>query len=170
MSTAEPNGLTPHLPSLRAIEASDPRLLSTPTLAIAERNFTHVVRILPTADVTEGCWRMSRLTDIRCALERALVPLEADVAVAPAGGKVDEQEERFVVRVTVGEESGAAQARLDDLLGTEPGSVRALLKVDPELGGAVSAQRVISHTGWRLFPQADGPPLLGSDVTVLAYL
>jgi hypothetical protein len=113
---------------------------------------------------------VSRLTDIRLALERALQPLEADVAVAPAGGKVDEQEERFVVRVTVGEESDAVKAKLDDLLGADPGSVRAMLASDPQLGGVVSAQKVITHTGWRLFPQADGPPLLGSDVTVLAYL
>jgi hypothetical protein len=113
---------------------------------------------------------MSRLTEIRRALERALEPLDADVKVAPSGGKVDDQQERFVIRVIVGESSASAEAALDDLLGTDPGSVRALLAAAPDLGGVVSVQKVISHTGWRLFPQVDGPALLGSDLTVQTYL
>jgi hypothetical protein len=113
---------------------------------------------------------MSRITDIRHAIGRVLEPIDADLRVAPAGGKQEDQSERFVVRVIVGEPSEETEARLDDLLGSEPGSVRALLLADPLLGDTVSAQWVVSHTGWRLFPQSDGPPLLGSELTVMTCL
>jgi hypothetical protein len=116
---------------------------------------------------------MSRLTDIRRALERVLEPIEADVRVAPAGGKQEDQSERFVVRILVGDASDDSEVRLDDLLGDESGSVRALLAEASEtLDGTVGAHQVVSHTGWRLFPpkQRDGLPQLGTELTVATYL
>jgi hypothetical protein len=112
---------------------------------------------------------MSRLTDIRKALNAALEGLDADVVVAPSGGKFEEQSEKFTVRVLVGESSPETERRLDDLLGSEAGSVRAVLKADDQLGGTVSAAVVVSHSGWRLFNRPDKPPLLGSDLLVQTY-
>jgi hypothetical protein len=112
---------------------------------------------------------MSSLTDIRRALSASLEDLDADVIVAPAGGKYEEQSEKFTVRILVGESTPGAEERLDDLLGCEPGSVRAVLKADPELGGCVSASQVVSHSGWRLFNRADAPPLLGSELLVQTF-
>lgn len=113
---------------------------------------------------------MSRLTDIRKALEKALEGIDADVTVSPAGGKLEDQSESFTIRLVVGEVTDETQAALDDLLGADAGSIRGLLLADPTLGDTVSAQQVVSHTGWRLYPQAEGPPLLGTELTVTAYL
>lgn len=112
---------------------------------------------------------MSSLTEIRKALSAALEVLDADVIVAPAGGKFEEQSEKFTVRVLVGEPAPETEQKLDDLLGSEPSSVRAVLKADSELGGTVSASQVVSHSGWRLFPRQDAPPLLGSELLVQTY-
>jgi hypothetical protein len=69
----------------------------------------------------------------------------------------------------VGEPSPDAEQHLDELLGSEPGSVRALLAADPELGGIVGVSSVVSHTGWRLYLRPDQPALLGSELTVQTY-
>ena len=113
---------------------------------------------------------MSSLTDIREALAAALAAIDAELEVVPAGGKYEEEGERFVVRLVVGEKSPETEARLDLLLGKGPESLKATLQLDPTLAGTVSAQALVSHAGWRLFPQPDGPPLLGSELTVQTYL
>lgn len=112
---------------------------------------------------------MSRLTEIRKALTAVLTPLDAEVTVVPAGGKLEEGSENFAVRLTVGEPSPDNELRIDGLLGKDEGSVRAAIQANPELGIPDLAAQVVSHNGYRMYPQADGPPQLGTEVVVRVF-
>lgn len=101
------------------------------------------------------------LTDIRRELKGALDGIDnAGIKVAIAATDFQKPEVEFVVCVLVGETSDAAEERLDELLapdGTD--SVRAALEDHPSVG-------VRKHSGYRLYPQPEGKPLLGAEWTV----
>jgi hypothetical protein len=112
---------------------------------------------------------VTKLTEIREALTTLLEPIAAEVLVVPAGGKVEEGSENFAVRLTVGEPSPENELRVDALLGSDVGSVRAVIQANPEIGLPGIAAQVVSHNGYRLYPQPDGSARLGTEVVVRVF-
>jgi putative component of toxin-antitoxin plasmid stabilization module len=120
---------------------------------------------------------LSRLTEIREALRDLLPDDDGETFAAEVlTGRQAEQETfkgrmgppQMVIRVYVGDPADKeAQARLDRFLDDEEeGSVAdRLYHGDQKLGGLVRGLRIVSASGWRIYPTKDGQ-LLGAEWVV----
>ncbi len=101
---------------------------------------------------------MSRITEIRKALEAAVAGITQDARAMSAGQKYDEGTEQYSLRVLVGdpEDEGAIE-RLDEMLaGDGERSIKAALEADITLGDTVNSLWVARHSGHRLYPLGEG--------------
>lgn len=104
---------------------------------------------------------MTSLTEVRQSLKEALGEIEnVGIKVGAAASEYQSPIQQFGVCVLVGAPSEAAEERLDQMLAPEgPDSVKAALEAD-------RAVAVSKHSGYRLYPQPEGKPLLGAEWTV----